>query len=512
MANAAKYSDVYARFQSGNNAGRGSIAGWTPCPLCFSSAAILSDNTTQHETNKTYTNVPSDQAIMSALSIVKQSKSVKLFSHGRGLAAHLHAVHTPWNPGKAELKRRIAARKRLENEERRRQSIKENDEGVCERPMKRTKTANDACEVLITLKRKPSSDEVDRWNARVVEIVKLVEAQSTRIGSQDDKMATTKESKNGEKSTSPKIMHRGTDRLGKICKSYRESLPPFLAAAADGDIDMLRKCIGEFDEDKDGTIKKKMHHINNLISCRDRNGSTAEHWAAGGGHVECLTYILELNHMVKEQMHQMIDGKSVNNVSLDNKRIRRRRDGKTSLHYAARNGHVACIDLIMTQCDVSFPIDVASGDGTTPLHMACYGGHLSTMCHLIEKYIANVHAVNEWSCGAAHWAAMSVGNAGMDAVIEICTYLKEVCGVDFTAKQKQGHTPLHKAAAKKNKAVIEWLAGKRIGCNDLNSRFSEDELKQMGQKDNGGNIPSDIWLSVGGDIEFAQWMKDKCGW
>ena len=44
------------------------------------------------------------------------TKSVKLFSHGRGLSAHIHAVHAPWNPGKVELKRRIALQKRLMNE------------------------------------------------------------------------------------------------------------------------------------------------------------------------------------------------------------------------------------------------------------------------------------------------------------------------------------------------------------------------------------------------------------
>jgi hypothetical protein len=51
-----------------------------------------------------------------------------------------------------------------------------------------------------------------------------------------------------------------------------ESLPPFLAAAAEGDVESLKRYIGKYD-------------IDYLITCRDRNGSTAEHWAAGGGHV-----------------------------------------------------------------------------------------------------------------------------------------------------------------------------------------------------------------------------------
>jgi ankyrin repeat protein len=213
------------------------------------------------------------------------------------------------------------------------------------------------------------------------------------------------------------------------------------------------------------------------------------------------------------------DDKTVSNTSSsstteanrDNKKIRKRRDGKTPLHYAARNGHIACIDCILSRRDAP-SVDIPSGDGTTPLHMACYGGHPSTVRHLINVYHANAHATNEWLCGAAHWSAMSLGNEGMDAVIELCNYLKEECGVDFVARQRQGHTPLHKAASKKNQKVIEWLAGKSLDGNGKDYRFSHGEMKLMGEPDKSENIPSDIWSSVGGDVIFASWMKDECGW
>ncbi|KAL7502494.1 hypothetical protein ACHAXN_000444 [Cyclotella atomus] len=68
--------------------------------------------------------------------------AIKLFSHGRGLAAHLHAVHTPWNPDKAEMKRQLAVEKRMENEQKRLHAA---DRGNCHdvRPAKREKL-NDA--------------------------------------------------------------------------------------------------------------------------------------------------------------------------------------------------------------------------------------------------------------------------------------------------------------------------------------------------------------------------------
>ena len=65
-----KKSDAYARFSVSSNQGRGSLTGWVQCPLC-------------------------------------PLKSQKRFSGGRGIAAHLHAVHTPWKPpSQKELKRR----------------------------------------------------------------------------------------------------------------------------------------------------------------------------------------------------------------------------------------------------------------------------------------------------------------------------------------------------------------------------------------------------------------------
>eukprot|EP00985_Skeletonema_marinoi_P034408 scaffold43819_cov161-Skeletonema_marinoi.AAC.1 len=109
--------------------------------------------------------------------------------------------------------------------------------------------------------------------------------------------------------------------------------------------------------------------------------------------------------------------------------------------------------------------------------------------------------MNDWDCGAAHFAAMSLGKEGTDAVIALCKYLKHDCGVDFTSRQKQGHTPLHKAASKKNRHVIEWLA---------DEAKSSKQVEVLGGLDDGGNSASSIWLSVGGDKDFGQWMRETC--
>ena len=523
MSSTNTKSDVYARFQIGSSAGRGSIAGWTPCPLCCITAVPPTQSFSIDTSSSTLVSkspatpkfhIPTDETIIRALSNASDKKSIKLYSHGRGLAAHLHAVHTPWNPGKAELKRRRAIRRRIENEQRRLSTtnIDDNIENI-ERPCKRAKLSHEIDDVLC--KWDPSTEEMEQWNQRVLEIVKLVEllSKDAKHDNESYKIATdTHQSLDAQIFSSAKPS-TGTDRSGNVCPSYRDSLPQFLAAAANGDISVLHECINNNKESNNNECK--VLHIQKLLSSRDRNGSTAEHWAAGGGHLACLSYLLELRDQVSDKSQQSKNTKfeTYNSVDVlnENKKIKRRRDGKTSLHYAARNGHNACIDLIMSRHDAP-SVDIPSGDGTTPLHLACYGGHISTVRYLIENYQANAHAANEWDCGTAHWAAMSLGTDGMDAVIDLCKFLKEKCGINFSTKQKQGHTPLHKAAAKKNRAVIEWLAGKSDEDTDCKRLFSEADMKRMGEPDKCGNIPRDIWLSVGGDVEFADWMKTVCDW
>ena len=482
--------DAYARCRtSGSTAGRGSIAGWTRCPVCSFSLEPTIADVVSVDMIRELTEKPAWKS---------STKSVKLFSHGRGLSAHLHAVHTPWNPGKAELKRRAAMQKRVENDRKRPKMAhgRDTDHGSYRDDAKRGKW-------------EPSDEEIKEWNRRVMEIVAIVESEAQKGSGQckdeDDASINAIKGKGLQSDSCKKCVDdeadtKERDRTGKACHAYRESIPPFLAAAADGDLDALRKCINDVTNGANvirnqSVDPTRREHVSYLLSLRDRNGSTAEHWAAGGGHLDCVAYLLYLRD---EVMHTDDASDPAQHAS---KKVRRRRDGKTSLHYAARNGHNNIIDLLLARHDAP-PVDARSGDGTTPLHMACYGGHPWTVKHLIEKHRADVLAVNDWDCGVAHWAAMSLGNEGIQKVIDLCEFLKDK-GVDFSMRQKQGHAPLHKAAARRNIHVIEWLANP--------SSFSYEARKSMGVMDVGGNLPSDILQSVGGEKESILWMKDL-GW
>mmetsp|Transcript_10139 Transcript_10139/g.23734 ORF Transcript_10139/g.23734 Transcript_10139/m.23734 type:complete len:461 (-) Transcript_10139:170-1552(-) len=449
--------DAYARMHGSCSKGRGSQSGWTPCPIC-------SSNRVSPPLDLLDARDFTDEDICRVLrSTNKSNRTLKLFSHGRGLAAHLH-VHTPWRPGSSEVKRRRGILRRRKNEQARLSVGEPGHEGRENKRRKFSKVEDTG----------PTEKDVLLWDRRVAQIVALVAMEAKEGG---DKV------------------HKGLghDRSGNEFKSYRESLPPFLDAAASGNLDALKICVQEDCEGRKGGSHDD--HVQRLLNLRDRNGSLALHWAAGGGHIETLTYLLDLQDSVGKVNR-------VDAICDYGQMTGRRRDGKTALHYAARNAQNNAIDVLMTRAKAT-SIDVTSNDGSTPLMLACYGGHLSTVRHLVNKYNANPFATNDWNCGVSHWTAMSLGHSGEREVTEICEYLAAK-GVDFTSRQKQGHSPLHKAASKKNRHVILWL----WTCTCIPNHLK----KSMGEPDIGGNLPSDIWLSVGGCNNFFQWMKKECGW
>jgi hypothetical protein len=411
VCNRKRKADILTRVAEGTTSttGRGAVSGWTTCPLCG-----------RH--------------------------SQKRFALGRGITAHLHAVHTPWNPGNIERKKRRRLIQRQEAERKRNNNLS---------------TPKTSIETPLTWD--PTEKEQEEWAERVLQIAAELEKKVKSNGIFD-------------------CVKPGFDRNGKQSQSYRESLPPFLQAAADGDLTQLKSNV---EKCRNASSVKGNNAVRKLLDTRDRNGSTAEHWASGGGHLACLKFLLELRDSQPEE-------------SKDRTTRIRRRDGKTCLHYAARNGHLDCIQYLLQKGNC---VDEKSGEGTTPLHMACYGGHANVVEFLIANG-ANVHETNEWGCGCAHWAGMTKSES-CDDVRALCQVLKTK-KVSFHIPQKQGHSPLHKASQRQNRHVIEWMAE---AADQGGAGLSPEERRQASEADVGGHRPSEIWRSIGGDESFAEWMK-----
>lgn len=444
--------DVYSRAVHTKTHGRGSLAGWTSCPLCNS--------------------------------------STKKYAMGRGISMHLNEVHKPWKPLKAELARRERIRRKCSGILHRMIQGKitdsdRNDPLYKKLPSEQDLSSGDTQTLLNAFLQNvlghvwdrdsksrpvcydPTSEEVAEWGKKVIQIAKDLEKEYEKVESKP-----------------------GLDRFGNAVKSYEQSLPPFLMAAKDGQLQVLKEIVNKTKEHCEEIPEKS---IRDLVKTVDRNGSNAFHWSAGGGHLDCLKYLFSLT--------------MTGPASVESNVTNRRRDGKTCLHYAARNGQNHIIDYLIQEKSVG--IDIASGDGTTPLHLACFGGHLATVRHLIEVHGASVFIVNDWGCGIGHWVAMTI-QKDEEEIISILNYLRESHSQSsfdiFGLVQKQGHSSLHKAAQKLNKTALQWL------IQEAKQNWTEDQRSKAGSKDIGGNTPASIWRKMGGDEEFGEWLEVEYSW
>lgn len=363
----------------------------------------------------------------------------------------------------------------------------------------------------------PTEEEVEAWGQKVAELTAKMEEEASRAGADAEagmdastqppakKRRRMGDANDSTSTNATRYIPPGRDRTGtSAVSSYRKSLPPLLAAAADGNAEKIQSLLDEEVNNSSLSNAKKNDRIRRLLDQQDRNGSIAEHWAAGGGHLACLQLLHKYRDMIAESDVTLKDKKDDDGTDLatPSNRRQRRRDGRTSLHFACKNGRDGVISyLIEERGKLANPdVDIPTGDGTTPLHLACFSAHFSTVRLLIERYGADVQRQNDWDCGVAHWIAMSV-NPKREEIVQICQYLREEHDTCFHERQKQGHSAVHKAAQKKNREVIEW-------CHQS---MSSAEREEAGILDDGGNKPSDIWSSAGGDAKFAGWMKSR-GW
>ena len=439
--------------------GRGCLTGWVTCPLC----------------------VP---------------VSRKRYALGRGIATHLQTVHQPWNPGKVERKRRMRLKERRAAKARQGESSLDCPKATAATTAAIQKEEDEKDREEDRTCWEPTQHEVDAWKTEMLQLLQRIEAAAAAAATGGAAPATPSgrtDSHSMDGALSVTVLPAGTDRKGDAAVQYRQSLPDFLQAAADGNLAGLKTMLVE------AQANGGAEAVRALLHTRDRHLSTADHWAAGSGNVECLRFLVEARNGFPPPSHSEEVGAA---PSAPPKL--RRRDGKTALHYAARNGHTETIRYLL--CEAHHPVDEASGDGTTPLHLACFGGHAHAF-ELLVDHGADPHRRNDWGCTAAHWIAMTKSQS-KDEVWSFCKELQRR-GVSFADKQMQGHTALHKAAQRKNRLVVEWMAGSEA---DGGAGLPESELRAAGMPDAGGHTPSEIWLSVKGDKDFAEWMRRKMQW
>jgi ankyrin repeat protein len=255
------------------------------------------------------------------------------------------------------------------------------------------------------------------------------------------------------------------------------------AAASSGETKKRKRCL---------FADKAVHPLLQL----DRNGSTCLNWAGGCNNLDLVHYIMQ---------HLPVDASA---RQLDEKNEGRKRDGKTFLHFAARNGCTKLLKTILSnyakyaavlQLDLACPVnDLVTNDNTTLLMLACYGGHVGTVKLLVETFKADVHLKNDWGCSCAHFVGIS-GASDYAQCSSLVGFLKRE-GVDFTKAQSNGHTPLHKACFKGNSAIVRAL----------HSNMSQQQRETVGKvRDNDKKRAGELWAS--NDAAMKEWLQEV-GW
>lgn len=473
---------------STSRGGRGAVTGWTSCPLCG-------------------------------------RYSGKKFAAGRGIAAHLQAVHAPWKAGRADKAQR-RKRRRLAQMAQRKRAKRRRTTGAEATATSHSEISDNSATTAESLEQgedcvlpveaepwEPTDVERAAWDARVLELVQQAE---DNLKTEASASATTTSNQTTMEAKLPAAIVAGVDRTGKAAFTYRASLPRFLQAAADGLLDVLKSMLqeatttaaaasasaAETTTSKNETTEENVFATAAaaLLQTRDRHGSTAEHWAAGNGHLPCLQWLVEQRHRYARNTVVHTQQQDILSSSSQNGR-QRRRDGKTPLHYAARNGQMTTAAYLWKNSNLTGAnVNAVSGDGTTPLHLACFGGHYDMVVALHEQGAA-VHATNAYQCTAAHWVSMSKSTDHAQ-FIQLCTWLAKQ-GVDFGAIQSQGHSAVHKAAQHGNTTLLKWMATHYFQTPDVKRAAAAPDI--------GGHTPWEILRNVGGDAATVEWLFREFG-
>ena len=116
---------------------------------------------------------------------------------------------------------------------------------------------------------------------------------------------------------------------------------------------------------------------------------------------------------------------------------------------AARDGHLALVERALRNgADVND--DFLDFFGTTPLHWACWGGHLNVVEYLLTFHDANVEAADTGGQTPLHVACYH-------GRLSVVRYLLTHHGANLEASDDNGWTPLHLAILQRHLDVVRYL-------------------------------------------------------
>jgi ankyrin repeat protein len=205
------------------------------------------------------------------------------------------------------------------------------------------------------------------------------------------------------------------------------------------------------------------------VNARDIKRKTALHYAAQGGHLELLQYLVEekgaevdtQNKKRKTALHYAAQEGQLKTLKYlvekgaeVNARDKERR--KTALHYAAQEGHLETLKYLVER---GAEVNTLDKEGKTALHYAATRGHLEILQYLVEKG-AEVNDRDQWGATVLHYAAEK-------GDLEPLKYLVAK-GAEVNARDKEGKTALHYAALEGDLEPLKYLVEKGAEVNTRN--------------------------------------------
>ena len=227
------------------------------------------------------------------------------------------------------------------------------------------------------------------------------------------------------------------------------------------------------------------------------------HWAAQGGHIDTVQFLLEQGAAIeaKDQWHCTPLHRAAQNghtataaflldrgADLEAKSLSKR----TPLHLAAEAGHTATGTVLL---DRGADITAKHKDGYTPLHFAAQNGHTATAELLLQRGAA-ITAKEKCDYTPLHRAAQEGHTATAELLLQR--------GADITARDQWGYSPLHRAAQNDHTAIAEFLLDRGA---DLEAKDQWDYTPLHRAAQNGRTATTELLLKRGADVE----AKDKKG-
>ena len=220
-----------------------------------------------------------------------------------------------------------------------------------------------------------------------------------------------------------------------------------------------------------------------LAGYRCLSGCTVLHWAAGNNQLCTIRYLVcERNMDV--------------NIPATKKAM-----GRTPLHYACRNGSFEAVRLLL---ELGAHADARAKHGVSPFQLAVWQNQLDICRYLVEEHSVDPAQLNEFDCGAVHWiglcppsAADGIEKQG-ELLLPMAKWLATLHAIDFTIRQRQGHSPFHKAAWGAHIALLRWL---------------RDEFGVVDNTpDHAGNYAVDLAEMANDErhSEVANWLRREC--